>query len=309
VEIFVGIDVSKARLDVSVAPSGETFSSENDSDGIEETTRRVVALKPALVVLEATGGFEAAAVAALAVQVPVAVVNPRQVRDFAKATGRLAKTDALDAEILARFAQAIRPQVTPLPSPELQLLQELVTRRRQLRDMITAESNRLELASPPMIRKIKGHIAWLRKELAEMDDDLKRTLRGSSVWRERDDLLRSVPGVGPVLSATLLAQLPELGNLTRQEVAALVGVAPLNRDSGTLRGKRAIWGGRPAVRAVLYMGALAAVRSNPPIRALYRRLRAAGKPPKVAVTACMRKLVTILNAMMRSGRRWELMAA
>lgn len=305
-EIFVGIDVSKARLDIAVTPSGESFSVENDSGGIEEATRRVVALKPALVVLEATGGFEAVTVAALAVQVPVAVVNPRQVRDFAKATGRLAKTDALDAEVLARFAQAIRPQVTPLPSPELQLLQELVTRRRQLRDMITAESNRLGLASPPMIRQIKGHIAWLRKALAEMDDDLKRTLRGSSVWRERDDLLRSVPGVGPVLSATLLAQLPELGNLTRQEVAALVGVAPLNRDSGTLRGRRSIWGGRTAVRAVLYMGALAAVRSNPPIRALYRRLRTAGKPPKVALVACMRKLVTILNAMMRSGRRWEL---
>jgi len=303
--VFVGIDVSKARLDVCVLPTGQTFQVANSEEGAEEAARKLVALGPTLVVLEATGGLEAVAVAAIAVEVPLAVVNPRQVRDFAKALGRLAKTDALDAEVLARFAQAIRPQVTPLPSEELEELRSVVIRRRQLRDMITAENHRFASARKPMKRKIKLHVDWLKVAVEELDRDVEDRLRGSPIWREKDDLLRSVPGVGPVLSAALIVQLPELGTLSRQQVAALVGVAPLNRDSGTLRGKRTIWGGRAALRGVLYMGALVATRWNQPIKALYQRLIAAGKPTKVALVACMRKLLTVLNAIVRDGRRWQ----
>jgi transposase len=304
VEVFVGIDVSKKRLDVAVLPSEESFTLPNDPDGVERLTQRVAAARPTLVVLEATGGLEAAAVAALAVEVPVAVVNPRQVRDFAKAVGRLAKTDALDAAVLARFAQAIRPQARALPSPELEELRSLVTRRRQLRDMLTAERHRMASSKPTMKRNIKGHVAWLENALAALDRDLDSTLRGSAIWRETDDLLQSVPGVGPILSATLIVELPELGTLTRQQAAALVGVAPLNRDSGAMRGRRAIWGGRAAVRSVLYMAAVTAARHNPVVRSLYQRLVVAGKPKKVALVACMRKLLTILNAILRDRRAW-----
>jgi transposase len=304
VEVFVGIDVSKKRLDVAVLPSEESFTLPNDPDGVERLTQRVAAARPTLVVLEATGGLEAAAVAALAVEVPVAVVNPRQVRDFAKAVGRLAKTDALDAAVLARFAQAIRPQARALPSPELEELRSLVTRRRQLRDMLTAERHRMASAKPTMKRNIKGHVGWLENALAALDRDLDSTLRGSAIWRETDDLLQSVPGVGPILSATLIVELPELGTLTRQQAAALVGVAPLNRDSGAMRGRRAIWGGRAAVRSVLYMAAVTAARYNPVVRSLYQRLVVAGKPKKVALVACMRKLLTILNAILRERRAW-----
>lgn len=308
-EIFVGVDVSKARLDVAVRPTGDTFAVANDDEGHEALSHKLVELKPALVVFEATGGYEAAVVAAVAaVSVPVAVVNPRQVRDFAKAVGRLAKTDKLDAEVLAHFAHAVRPPVTPMPTPEVDALKALVTRRRQLRSMITAEGNRLELAPKSMRRAIVDHIDWMKKSVAKLDKDLDDTLRGSPLWRERDDLLRSVPGVGPVVSATLLAHLPELGTISRQQVAALVGVAPLNRDSGTMRGKRAVWGGRPTVRTALFMGAMCGIRFNPIVRVLYRRLREAGKPAKVALTACMRKLLTILNAMMRDRQPWGVVA-
>jgi len=235
----------------------------------------------------------------------VVVVNPRQVRDVAKATGRLAKTDALDAAILAQFAEAVRPPRRPLPDAATRALSALLTRRRQLLDRRTAEQNRLGTAPGPVRTRIRAHLTWLRHELAHLDEDLGRTIHESPVWREQDDLLQSVPGVGPVVARTLLASLPELGTLNRKQLAALVGVAPLNRDSGTLRGRRTIWGGRASVRTVLYMSALAASRCNPVIRAFYQRLIAAGKAKKVALTACMHKLLMILNAMVKHRTSWE----
>jgi transposase len=264
-------------------------------------------LNPTLVVLEATGGIEMPVAATLAVAgIPIAVVNPRQVRDFARATGRLAKTDSIDAKVLALFAAAVRPQVRPLPDANEQELGDILSRRRQLVEMITAEKNRLRSARSKAVRThIQAHITWLETELANIDSDLKRIIRESPVWREKDDLLKSVPGVGPVLSTTLLADLPELGTLNRRQIASLVGVAPFNRDSGKLRGKRMIWGGRAAVRTVLYMSTLVATRRNPVIRVFYQRLCAAGKAKKVALTACMRKLLTILNAMLKHGTPWH----
>ncbi len=256
--------------------------------------------------LEATGGYEAALVAALAAAgLPVVVANPRQVRDFARATGQLAKTDALDAQILALFAERVRPTPRPLPDESVRALDALITRRRQLLGMLTAERNRLLIAPPAVRRDVQQHIRFLERRIREADDDLHTAVKASPAWRVRDDLLQSVPGVGRVVSFTLLAELPELGRLSRKEIAALVGVAPLACDSGTLRGKRLVYGGRAPVRAVLYMAALVASRRNPVIRAFYERLRAAGKPAKVALTACMRKLLTILNAMARSGTPWQ----
>lgn len=264
------------------------------------------ACQPTLIVLEATGGLELPLTGALAATgLPVVVVNPRQVRDFAKATGRLAKTDALDAAILAQFAEAVRPALRPLPDAATQALSALLTRRRQLLEMRTAEQNRLGSARSPVHKGIRAHITWLDHRLADLDLDLGRTIRESPVWREQDDLLQSTPGVGPVLARTLLADLPELGTLNRKQVAALVGVAPLNRDSGTLRGRRTIWGGRAPVRAALYMSALAATRFNPVIRAFYQRLCATGKAKKVALTACMHKLLLILNAMVKHRIPWQ----
>jgi transposase len=308
---FVGIDVSKARLDVAVVPAGETWQVANDEGGIAAAVQRLRALGPALVVLEATGGLEVPLAGALgAAGLPTAVLNPRQVRDFARATGRLAKTDALDAAVLARFAEAVRPEPRPLPDAALQELQALVARRRQLVEMLVAERHRQrgagERAPAAVRRQLREHVGWLEKRLAELDRDLGDRLRSSPLWRERDELLRGVPGVGPVLSATLLAELPELGQLGRKPLGALVGVAPHNRDSGTLRGTRTIWGGRATLRAALYMAALAASRHNPVIAALYRRLLAAGKPRKVALVACMHKLVTILNAMVAHNTPWRL---
>ncbi len=257
------------------------------------------------IVLEATGGWEVALAGALATAgLPVAVVNPRQVRDFARSTGTLAKTDRLDAQLLAQFADAVRPEPRPLPDAQAQELTALLQRRRQLVEMLTAEKNRLTFAARRIRPQLQAHIEWLHKQLAQFDDDLRQLVRASPLWREKDDLLRSAPGVGPVLSTTLLAALPELGRLTRQQIAALVGVAPLNRDSGTLRGRRTVWGGRAHVRAVLYMSTLVATRHNPVVAAFYRRLRAAGKAPKLALTACMRKLLTILNAMLKHHTRW-----
>lgn len=304
--VFVGIDVAKATLDVALRPSGEHWSLANESAAIATLVTTLQHHVPALITLEATGGFEHAVVAALAAAgLPLVVVNPRQVRDFARATGQLAKTDAIDAHVLALFADRVRPEPRPLPDDATQALDALLTRRRQLLDMLVAEKNRLGFARPLIRRRITQHIRWLERQLDDVDHDLGEMIEASPLWRAKDNLLRSVPGVGPVLSRTLLGGLPELGQLSRKQIAALVGVAPLARDSGTLRGKRLIWGGRAPIRTVLYMSALVAARHNPVIRAFYQHLRAAGKPPKVALTACMRKLLTILNAMLRSNTAWQ----
>lgn len=302
---FVGIDVSKAQLDVAVRPSGETWTVAHDEAGLSALVARLRGLAPTLIVLEATGGLEVVLAGALATAaLPVAVVNPRQVRDFARSTGTLAKTDRLDAQSLAHFAEALRPQPRPLPDAQAQELSALLQRRRQLVEMLTAEKNRLPLAARRVRPQLQAHITWLQQQITQFDDDLRALVRSSPLWRAKDDLLRSAPGVGPVLATTLVAALPELGTLTRQQIAALVGVAPLNRDSGTLRGRRTVWGGRAQVRTVLYMSTLVAVRHNPVLAAFYQRLRAAGKAPKVALTACMRKLLTILNAMLKHHTRW-----
>ncbi len=304
-EIYVGVDVSKARLDVAFEPSGECFGVANDGPGVEELFERLRPHLVKLVVLEATGGYQNAVVAALgSAGVPVAVVNPRQVRDFAKATGRLAKTDRIDARVLAHFGAALRPQVRPLEDQQAQELAALLTRRRQLMEMLVAEKNRLHSSPAVAQPSVRDHIQWLKKQLNQLDRDLDHAVRNSPVWRDKEDLLRSVPGVGRVAAVTLLADLPELGALNRKEIAALVGVAPLNQDSGQMRGRRRIWGGRAPVRSVLYMAALVAARVNPVIRAIYERLVLAGKPKKVALTACMRKLLVILNAMVRANRVW-----
>jgi transposase len=305
-DCFIGIDVSKATLDVAALPDGESWTVTNDEPGLADLAPRLVALAPVLVVLEATGGFEMLAAITLAkAGLPIAVVNPRQVRDFARAMGQLAKTDALDAGLLAAFAQRVRPDPRPLPDAAAQLLESLLTRRRQLVEMLTAEKNRLGFARGPVQRDITQHIRWLEQRLADVEGDLQAAVVSSPLYRAKSDLLRSVPGIGPVTTMTLLASLPELGQLSRQQVAALVGVAPLNRDSGTLRGKRLVWGGRAPVRAVLYMATLVGLKHNPVLRRFYDRLRAAGKPFKVAATACMRKLLTILNAMLKYERPWN----
>jgi transposase len=305
-ETFVGIDVSKASLDVALRPDNTHWSCGNDDAEISALVKRLRKLRPTLIVLEATGGLEIPVVAALAsAALPVVVVNPRQVRDFAKATGKLAKTDSIDAGVLAWFGEALRPEIRPLKDPETQELAALLTRRRQLTDMLTAEKNRL-YSAPKRVRKdIKTHIAWLEKRLKDVNNDLNKAIKQSPVWGEYDEILQSTPGVGPVLSVTLLAALPELGTLNRRQIASLAGVAPFNRDSGKFKGKRAIWGGRAEVRSVLYMSTLAAVRCNPIIRSFYQRLIKAGKKHKVAMTACMRKLLTILNIMMKNRTHWH----
>jgi transposase len=303
---YVGIDVSKATLEVAERPEGTTQQVANEEAEIRTLVGRLGAASPALVVLEATGGYETAVVAALAAAgVPVVVANPRQVRDFGRATGQLAKTDRIDAQLLALFAERVRPTPRPLTDEITQALQALLTRRRQLLEMLMAERNRLEHASRAVQRSITQHIRWLEKQLARVDNDLDDMIESSPLWRAKDDLLQSVPGVGPRMSRTLLGELPELGTLTRKQIAALVGVAPHARDSGTLRGRRSVWGGRATVRSALYMSALVASRFNPVIRTFYQRLRTAGKPPKVALTACMRKLLIILNAMARTNTRWN----
>ena len=304
--LFVGIDVSKAALDVAVRPTAEAWQAANDPDGIDALVDRLARLGPALVVLEATGRYEAPCAAALAsAGVPVAVVNPRQVRDFAKSTGRLAKTDALDAGVLALFADRVRPEPRPLPDAETEALAAILARRRQLITMLVSEKNRAHVAAPTVQKSVAKHVRWLERELAGVDADLDSAIRASAVWRAKDDLLQGIPGVGRVLATTLLAELPELGQLTRREIAALVGVAPMNRDSGAFRGQRSVWGGRSSVRAALYMSALTAVRWNPPIRAFYERLIGKGKPKKVALVACMRKLLVTCNAIVRDGAVWE----
>ena len=305
-EVVVGIDVAKVRLDLGVHPSGESWTVEHDEAGIATVVERLVAARPTLVILEATGGLEVAVVAALvAAEVPVQVVNPRQVRDFAKAIGQLAKTDRLDALLLARFGAAIRPTPRPIPDAALQEVRALVARRRQLQAMVIAEKNRRASAPKRLHTQIDEHLAWLRRAVAALDRDLGTTIRSTSAWQTAVSRWRSVPGSGPVVSATLLADLPELGTLTRQQIAALVGVAPLNHDSGAHRGTRSCWGGRAHVRTALYMGTLVATRCNPAIVTYYQRLLAAGKPKKLALVACMHKLLTILNALTRNGTRWQ----
>ena len=304
-EIYVGIDVAKDSVDVAIRPGDDNWSLDYDEQAVSELVSRLIAVEPNAVLLEATGGLEVPLVSALAAAaLPVVVVNPRQVRDFARATGKLAKTDALDAQVLAHFAEAVRPPARPLRDEDTQELNSLTTRRNQLMTMLVAEKNRLRRASRSVRLGIESHIDWLEQELNDLDKDLRKALRRSPVWREKDDLLRSVPGVGEQLSLSLLAYLPELGTLDRKQVAALVGVAPFNRDSGPHRGRRSVWGGRSRVRAVLYMAALTATRYNPVLRTFYQRLLAAGKPKKLALTACMRKLLTILNAMVKTGRHW-----
>lgn len=301
---YAGIDVSKAELEVAVGEQAWTVP--NDMAGIENLVDRLSEHSPELVVLEATGGHETAAVAALAeASMPVVVANPRQVRDFARATGQLAKTDRIDARVLALFAERVRPEVRALPDEEAQELRALLARRRQLIGMMVAEKNRLKTAPAAVAKGIRRHIAWLKRQLKSVDSDLDGRIKKSPVWRAKEDLLRSVPGIGPVASRTLIGELPELGQLNRRQIAALAGVAPLNRDSGTLRGKRMVWGGRRSVRVALYMAAVTASQCNPVIREFYERLLARGKPPKVALTACMRKLLVILNAMARDGVPWN----
>jgi transposase len=303
---FVGLDIAKAHIDVSVRPTAEQWQAEQTDDGIAGLVARLVALTPALVVVESTGGYETAVVTALAVaQIPVAVVNPRQVRDFAKALGRLAKTDAIDAAVLAVFAERVRPDVRPLPDDAHQELVALVMRRRQLLDMLIAERNRLATARRSVRASVQQHVRWLERRIHDADADLTTTIQHSPLWRAKDQLLRGVPGIGPITSSMLIALLPELGALSRREIASLVGVAPLNHDSGRHRGRRMVWGGRASVRAPLYMATLVATRHNPTIRAFYQRLRAAGKPPLVALVAAMRKLLTILNAMVKHQASWH----
>ena len=305
-DVFVGIDVSKDRLDVAARPSGDSWQVANTELGIASLVKRLAKLQPTLVVLEATGRLESAAVIALAVaEIPLAIVNPRQVRDFARSTGKLAKTDKLDAQMLAHFADAVRPEPRPLPDETQQRLEALLVRRRQLLGMVTAERNRRRRAPTLTRAEIDEHLAWLQVRVEALEIELNKTIRSSPLWREKVALLRSVPGVGPMLAATIVAQLPELGMLTHKEISALVGVAPLNRDSGHWRGKRTIWGGRPQVRAALYMSALVATQFNPLIRPFYLRLLASGKPKKLALTACMRKLLIILNAIAHRGMPWR----
>lgn len=304
--IYVGLDVSKAWLDLAVRPAGRSWRCANAPAAFTQLITDLTALAPTLIVLEATGGLELPVAAALATaNLPTVIVNPRKVRDFAKASGRLAKTDQLDAHVLAHFGEALQPTVRPLPDAAHQALSAVLTRRRQLLDMLVAERNRLPTAAAPVRERIERHIAWLQTELDDLEVELEQLLQASPVWQATENLLRSVPGVGPVTARTLLAELPELGTLDPKPLAVLVGVAPLNADSGRKQGKRHIWGGRAEVRSALYMATLNAVRFNPVIRDYYQRLRRAGKLPKVALVAAMHKLLTILNAMVKQQSPWR----
>lgn len=303
----VGIDVAKEWLDVAVRPSGESVREVYDSQGMERLVKRLRRAKPTRIVLEATGGLEVPLVAQLSLAgLPVVVVNPRQVRDFAKATGELAKTDRLDAGILAHFAEAIRPQVRPLPDEMGRALTELINRRRQVVDMSVAEQHRLQrTATSAVRRRVEAHLGFLRRELDDLDAELKTCIEQSPAWQADAELLQTAPGIGPTTAANLLAQVPELGKVPGRKISKLVGVAPLADDSGTRHGHRRIWGGHARIRTTLYMATLVAVRYNPPIREVYERLTSAGKPKKVALVACMRKLLVILNAMLRDRTTWD----
>jgi transposase len=304
--IFVGIDVSKAQLDVAIRPTRETLSVANDKAGIKTLVKRLAKIKPTLVVLESTGGLERAVLYALvSAEVPVVMVNPRQVRDFAKSTGQLAKTDRIDAAILAHYAQACRPQPRPLPDEATLELRALTVRRRQLIEMIVAEKNHLATAAKQLRKEIAAHIDYLQRALRRADQDLDQFIQHNSAFNETEQLLRTTPSIGPITSRTLLAELPELGTLGRKQITSLVGLAPFPRDSGTFKGRRFIWGGRASVRNALYMATLVATKRNPVIREFYQRLKAKGKVFKVALVACMRKLLTILNAMIKHKSRWS----
>jgi len=306
--VSVGIDVSKRTLVVAVDPSGERWTSDNTPPAITALVAKLRALAPRIVVIEATGGYErAVAAAAIAADVPVAVVNPRQVRAFAAALGRTAKTDDIDADVLAAFGAKLEPQPRAIADAATQALAALVARRRQLLEMIGMERSRLEQAPPTghLTRELRRHIRWLERRVADVDDEIGTSIQQHPTWRLTDEVLRSVPGIGPTTARTLLAELPELGRLDRRAIAALVGVAPFNCDSGQFRGQRHIWGGRASVRSTLYMAALTATRYNPVLRAFYRRLRDAGKPAKVALIATMRKLLTIVNTMIKHQAKWN----
>ena len=304
---YVGIDVCEERLDVHVSPMGEAFHVAYTERGIRNLARRLDGYDVRRVVMEATGKVESAAVAALAERrFPVVVVNPRQIRDYARATGRLAKTDAIDASVIARFGEAVKPQVRPLPDGEARRFGELLSRRRQLTGMCVGEKNRRRrTAESDMRAGIEAHVSYLKAELDSLDARMGEMVKGSTQWRARDQLLQSVPAVGPFVSYTLIGQLPELGRIGKKQIASLAGVAPVNRDSGLMRGRRTVWGGRQAVRNALYMAAVSGIRHNPAIRARYTRLREQGKPAKVAIVACMRKLLVTLNAMATADRHWE----
>ena len=307
-QISVGIDVSKTSLVIAVQPTGEGWTSDATPAAVEALVVRLQGLGPAVIVVEATGGYERPVVAACAAAgLPVAVVNPRQVRAFAQALGRTAKTDRIDADVLATFGARVQPQPRPVPDAATQALAALVARRRQLIEMIGMEQRRLAQSPPtgPITRDLRNHIRWLERRVSDVDDDIGGAIQASPLWRVQEDLLRSVPGIGPITARTLLAELPELGRLDRRAIAALVGVAPFNCDSGAHRGQRHIWGGRTAVRAALYMAAVSATRHNVTLRTFYQRLRTAGKPAKVALVATMRKLLTIANALLKQQVRWE----
>jgi transposase len=305
-KIYVGIDVSKGNLDVALWPNKERWQDDNTVEGIEQLAKKLVEVKPILIVIEATGGYEAAAAGALAAAgLAVAVINPRQARDFAKSLGRLAKTDKIDALVLARFGAAVQPEARPLATAQTLELQALLSRRRQLIEMLVAEKNRQFLTHQRVQERLKEHIVWLEEELKQVDKEMEEFLHNSPIWREKEKLLRSVPGIGPVTCTTLLTELSELGQINRKKSAALVGVAPFNCDSGNWHGKRAIWGGRASVRQTLYMATLSATRCNPIIASFYLHLIKQGKAPKVAIVACMRKLLTILNAMIYSMTPWQ----
>jgi len=304
--LFVGIDVAKATLDIAVRPTAETWNAPNDAPGIDALVTRLGALAPTLIVLEATGGYQGPLVAALrAAALRVVVVNPRHIRAFAQAVGILAKTDRIDARVMAHLAEAVKPAPRPLPDAQTQELRALLVRRRQLVEMGSVERARLDTAPPGIQKTIQAHTAWLTTPIAELDDTLTHTSQTHPEWQAKDDVLQSIPGVGPVLARTMLGQGPELGALSPKPLAALIGVDPFNRDRGTLRGRRPVYGGRAEVRAVLYMSALVATRHNPVIKAFYKRLLAAGKAKKVALTACMHKLLTIMNAMVRDLKPWQ----
>lgn len=303
---FIGIDISKAHIDVAVRPSGECWHVERTQNGFANLLEHLKRHDINLVVMEATGGYETEVASILAAEgLPVAIVNPRQVRDFAKAAGHLAKTDRIDAQAIAHFAEAMKPKPRPLPDGQAEQLQALLARRAQLVEMLVAEENRLRTCRVVDVSTdLKAHITWLKARLRDILRDLDRLMRQSPIWRANDQILRSVAGVGILTSLSLLADLPELGRLNRKEIAALVGVAPFNRDSGIFRGRRSVWGGRASVRKALYMATLVAVRHNPELNEFYTRLREAGKPAKVALVACMRKLLTMLNAMIRDQKPW-----
>lgn len=305
-ELYVGIDVSKKTLAIALQPTDEVWEVKNDSEGIDQLIGQLKILKPRLIIMEATGGYETNSAIELGVAgFAVAIINPRQARDFAKSMGRLAKTDKIDALMLARFGEAIRPEPRELPSEQSIKLQALLVRRRQVVVMLVAEKNRIEMTHPTMKPRVDEHIEWLEKERKDLDNELKNMLQLSPIWREKEKLFRSIPGVGKVLAVTLLADLPELGQLNRKKIAALVGVAPFNCDSGKMHGKRAIWGGRAYVRNSLYMATLSATKWNPIIKEYYQHMKKLGKPTKVALVACMRKLLCILNAMAHTNQPWN----